>query len=344
MIPMPTSMIGTFRAATDRLTPVPEQQRRSFLDSPLTLAAHEKACAQVPAFREIELGRPKSPHPLAGEGRGRGQQLRVAAWNLERCLYPEFAAQLLHRHGIGLALLTEMDCGMLRTGQLHTIADIAARLGQPYAYGLEFLELKPMSPPPGSAAIGDDNAVGFHGNGFTTMLSFNDPVVIRLDSVADWYIAPQSGQRRIGNRMAVAAVVSFEDTRFVACSVHLESATDGSGRLSQMRTLLDQLDQYAAGLPVLIGGDLNTHVEPGGSDDPTEPLFALTKARGYDFSGCNLARPTTRTSTWSENAGTRQLDWFCTRDLTASHPEIVPALGPDGTVLSDHELILVSIE
>jgi hypothetical protein len=110
-----------------------------------------------------------------------------------------------------------------------------------------------------------------------------------------------------------------------------------------MRTLLDRLDEYAAGLPVLIGGDLNTHVQPGGSDDATEPLFALAKARGYDFAACNLARPTTRTSTWSQSAGTRQLDWFCTRDLAASEPEVVPALGSEGTVLSDHELILVSI-
>jgi endonuclease/exonuclease/phosphatase family metal-dependent hydrolase len=143
--------------------------------------------------------------------------------------------------------------------------------------------------------------------------------------------------------MALAAVIALGTVRFVACSVHLESATDGAGRLTQMRTLLDRLDEYAAGLPVLIGGDLNTHVQPGGSDDEAEPLFALAKARGYDFSACNLASPTTRTSSWSESAGTRQLDWFCTRHLAASEPEVVPALGSDGTVLSDHDLILVSI-
>jgi endonuclease/exonuclease/phosphatase family metal-dependent hydrolase len=333
---VPPSIIGTFDTITHRLTPVPDQQRLHFLDLPLTQQGHAEAHAQVPAFHEVERGGNAETASRAGK-------LCVAAWNLERCLYPDAAAQLLRRHGVGLVLLTEMDCGMLRTGQVHTIADIAARLGQHYAYGLEFFELKPMPPPAGFATIGDDNDFGFHGNGLITTCPFDHPVAIRLDSVADWYIAPKGGQRRVGNRMAVAAVVALGTVRFVACSVHLESATDGAGRLIQMHTLLDRLDEFAAGLPVLIGGDLNTHVQPGGSDDVTEPLFALAKARGYDFSACNLASPTTRTSIWSDCAGTRQLDWFCTRDLAASEPQVVPALGPDGTVLSDHELILVSI-
>ena len=331
-----SDIVGTFNTITDRLTPVPDRQRRRFLDLPLTRQGHEDAHAAISAFRQVERGGSATPAPQAGK-------LRVAAWNLERCLYPDVAARILRQHDVGLALLTEMDCGMLRTGQVHTIAHIAARLGQRYAYGLEFLELKPMPPPAGLAAIGDDNAIGFHGNGLITACPFDNPVVIRLDPVADWYIAPKSGQRRIGNRMALAAVIALGTVRFVACSVHLESATDGAGRLTQMRTLLDRLDEYAAGLPVLIGGDLNTHVQPGGSDDEAEPLFALAKARGYDFSACNLASPTTRTSSWSESAGTRQLDWFCTRHLAASEPEVVPALGSDGTVLSDHDLILVSI-
>ena len=333
---MPPLIVGTFDTITDQLTPVPDWHRRRFLELPLTQQGHADAHAQVAAFREVERGGSAVTAPQTGK-------LRVGAWNLERCLYPDAAARLLRQHNVGLALLTEMDCGMLRTGQVHTIADIAARLDQHYAYGLEFFELKPMPPPAGFTTIGDDNDFGFHGNGLITTRPFDHPVAIRLDSVADWYIAPKGGQRRLGNRMAVAAVVALGTVRFVACSVHLESATDGAGRLIQMRTLLDRLDEFAAGLPLLIGGDLNTHVQPGGTDDITEPLFALAKARGYDFSACNLASPTTRTSIWSECAGTRQLDWFCTRDLTASEPRVVPALGPDGTVLSDHELILVSV-
>ena len=80
-------------------------------------------------------------------------------------------------------------------------------------------------------------------------------------------------------------------------------------------------------LPVLIGGDLNTHVSAGGHENPGEPLFSLARKRGYDFVTCNLAAPTTRSSIWSESEGTRQLDWFCARGLATSEPQIVPSLG-----------------
>ncbi len=329
-------LTGVFDAVTDRLSPVPLEERRRFLDLPLTREAHAEAFAAVTAFRQVETGGTTMPSaPTRG--------LRVAAWNLERCRYPEEAVRLLRQHAVGLALLTEMDVGMLRTGQVHTIGHIAAGLSQRYAYGLEFLELKPMPPPPGFPAEGDDNSIGFHGNGLVSAVPFERPVVMRLDEVADWYIAPKGGQRRIGNRMAIAATIEFRATRFTACSVHLESAADGAGRAVQMQRLLDALDAYAGGLPVLIGGDLNTHVGPGGHDDAAEPLFAMAKSRGYDFAACNRARPTTRTSYWSESEGTRQLDWFLTRGLVVTAPEVIPSLAPDGTVLTDHELTLLTV-
>ena len=57
-----------------------------------------------------------------------------------------------------------------------------------------------------------------------------------------------------------------------------------------------------------------------------------------------LAQPTTRDSVWSKSEGTRQLDWFCTRGVRAGEPAIVPALGDDASVLTDHELILLTAE
>jgi hypothetical protein len=54
--------------------------------------------------------------------------------------------------------------------------------------------------------------------------------------------------------------------------------------------------------------------------------------------------PTTRESVWSKSEGTRQLDWFCTRGIRVGEPAMVPALGDDASVLTDHELILLTAE
>jgi len=330
------SVVGVWREVVERLTPVPASVRRQYLALPPTCEAHASAHAEVAAMHQIELAQgPMVP---------RSGNLRLAAWNLERCLYPDEAARILARHNVDLVLLTEMDVGMLRTGQAHTIARVAAQLGQGYCYGLEFLELVTPPPPPGFSRNGDTNSESFHGNGIVASLAIEEPIVIRLDEKADWYAQPKGHQRRIGNRMAIAARFDANGQRFVACSVHLENRTDGAGRAAQMRTLLDALDSYADGLPVVIGGDLNTHVGPGGHTDTSEPLFAMGAARGYDWAACNLARPTTRRSTWSESEGTRQLDWFCTRGLTVRDPAVVPAIGEDGDILSDHEMLLLTLQ
>ena len=320
--------IGVWRDVVDRLTHVPLAERARLLTLPPT--------STVAALHQIEL-----QQPLASPASP--SAIRIAAWNLERCLYPEASARILQRNHVDLALLTELDVGVLRTGQVHTIGRMAAQLGQGYCYGCEFLELVPMDPPPGFPRNGTDNSEGYHGNGMISSLAMQDPVVFRLDELTDWH-SPAEGQRRIGNRMAIAAIFHIGGIRLVACSVHLESRTDAAGRAQQMRSLLDALDAYAGSGPVVIGGDLNTQVVPGGHTDASEPLFALAASRGYDWTTCNLARPTTRASAWSNHEGTRQLDWFCTRGVKARGPAVVPALGEDGTVLSDHELILLTLD
>ncbi len=333
----PAPFIGPFTTARPALTPVSSGQMAKLRTLPPERDAHDAAMAALPAFREIELGgRVTRPAP---EG-----PLRIAAWNLERCLYPEASAALLARHGVSLALLSEVDNGLHRTFQRHTTADVAALLGQSHGFAVEFLELAVMPAPFARAGNAPDHRLGFHGNGFTSALPARDPFVVRLPDEADWYVDAKGGQRRIGNRMAVAATFTHAGQDFIGCAVHLESRADFPGRARQMRFLLDAIEARAGALPVVIGGDLNTAVEAeGGLGDAREALFAEAIARGYDWSACNRAAPTTRPSHWSAGCGTRQLDWFCTRGLRTGEPAVVPALAPDGTVLSDHELILLTL-
>jgi endonuclease/exonuclease/phosphatase family metal-dependent hydrolase len=336
LTPAPSSELSDVPILVDQLTAVPAAECERFLGLPHTPTGHAEAYAAVPAFGQVEL-RQANNRPAVDD-----ERVRIASWNLERCLYPQQSARLLQRSGADIALLTEMDIGMLRTGQVHTTGEVAEQLGHGYCYGLEFLELNQMEPPGGHARNGDTNRVGFHGNAITAAAPIRNPVVIGLDEVADWF-APAAQQRRVGRRMALAATFEFAAVRFVACTVHLENRTDGAGRAGQMRTLLDALDGYADGLPVVIGGDLNTDVAPGDYTDAAEPLFAAATERGYDWARSNLALPTTRASAWSPGDGTRQLDWFCVRGADVDDPAVVPALGDDGTVFSDHEMVLLSL-
>src|SRR5690349_21661964 len=107
-------VLGVWSDAVERLTPVPLAERQHFLTPPPTRQAHADAHTTVAAFRQIECLQPSTPSP-------RRKSIRIAAWNLERCLYPDEAAHVLRRHNVDVALLTEMDAGVLRTGQVHTI-------------------------------------------------------------------------------------------------------------------------------------------------------------------------------------------------------------------------------
>ena len=64
-----------------------------------------------------------------------------------------------------------------------------------------------------------------------------------------------AGEPRVGGRCAVVATVGD----VVVVAPHLESHGGPTGRARQVADLLDLLEPYADGRPVIVGGDLNTH-------------------------------------------------------------------------------------
>ena len=71
-----------------------------------------------------------------------GDSARVVFWNAERGRHLDAMAALLAGQGAAVNLLCEMDLGMARSFQRHTARDLADRLGQGYAFAVEFLELE----------------------------------------------------------------------------------------------------------------------------------------------------------------------------------------------------------
>ncbi len=323
----------------DRLPDVTDSQRAAIFASARTPEAHADLLADIPAMTGLEVGGSGNGAPLA-------DGITIAAWNLERCLFPEKSAALLRNHGVQVALLSEVDSGMARTGQRNTVADMAHALGMHYAYGVEFYEMDLGGATERHFCKDDFNAHGWHGNGILSATSFERLTLIRLDTKGHWFTAGagDTGQPRLGGRMAVAAVLPSSGGPVCVVSTHLESNAQAPHRHAEFARLLDAVDSFAEGMPVLIGGDLNTgnHMPPD-FDWRKETLFALAEDRGYEWSITPDGTTTRKSLITPHPTRKMKLDWFCTRGLRGSTGEIIPAIAPDDTPLSDHECIVGSV-
>ncbi|WP_421723335.1 endonuclease/exonuclease/phosphatase family protein [Bauldia sp.] len=309
-------------------------EREALRERPRTEAVHGALMAELACMCGVEA-------PPASAGRPLAFPLRIAAWNIERGYFPEETADLIARTEVDVALLSEVDNGMARTNQRHVTAEIADRLGMGYAYGVEFLELDLGSERERHLCTDDFNAKGFHGNAVLAATHLYAPALLRFDDDRLWF-AENAGQPRIGGRCAIIATVRVGGQAVAVASVHLESRGDSKGRARQMAALVGALDVYAGGLPTLIGGDLNTGLSSG--DFEEEELFDVASDAGYARHGGPIDQMTTRASrTNPDEERAQKLDWFLTRGLDISGSRIVPALAPDGTPLSDHEMIVIDI-
>ena len=310
--------------------------RDGFLGLERTEANHAEALASLAAMQRVEapVG-PAGTAPLAFP-------LTIAAWNLERCYAVEASAALIAAQGASLALLSEVDNGMARTGQRHTSRELAAALEMSYAFGVEFLELDLGAEVEREFCTDDFNRHGFHGNALAARGTLHAPAMIRIDAHGHWF-TPESPAPRIGTRCAIAAGVETAAGPLYAVSVHLENRGDAAYRERQMRVLIEAVERLAGDAPIVIGGDLNTGLADGG-DFEKETLFGFAASRGFERHGGPLDQMSTRASRVSRNP-TRayKLDWFLTRGLEVSTSSIVPSVAPDGEVLSDHDMVVIEV-
>ncbi|WP_029073414.1 endonuclease/exonuclease/phosphatase family protein [Kaistia adipata] len=314
------------------------------MQAALTRSEHDRLALDLPAFNAVELRA-----PVLADARPASQPLRVAAWNAERLKYHAQSVELVAGVAPDILLLTETDVGMARSGNRHTTAELAAALGMGYVYGVEFLELGLGDPRERAWHANETNAVGFHGNALLSRLPLRDAALIRLDDGAVWWLEAEGDQRRLGWRMAIMATVETGQGPVLAVSVHLESKSDTEDRARQIERLLAVVEAHARdGMPVVIGGDLNTNdlLELVPQDwlsapEEREPLFARMAEAGFEWQAANTGDDTQR----SRPDGTPlppfcRIDWLFARGLDASSPRTVPALDGAGSAISDHDLIV----
>ncbi len=337
------------------------EERNSYIERPSAVSEHSFLFEAWPLLKQVEVQSP--PTWLTP-----GNQLRVVTWNMERCKYVEESAELIKSLNPDVCLVSEIDIGMARSYQRHTIKDLALELDYGYVYGIEFIETSLGDDRERVWHAGESNSRGLHGGAILSPHKLERPALLRLEQSGYWWQHRFKGEVRIGGRIAVLASLTVGGKAVTFVSVHFESHTDPAHRAEMMENMIDSIDAYDKDTPVIIGGDLNTcttgfdlsrGAQKSAKEDliaanpdrlsnpiPYEPLFEIAASRGYDWNSCNLMGATT---TRTRPDGTprpphKKIDWFFTRGLTSFSPEIIPAVDKNGQAISDHELLLVTIE
>jgi endonuclease/exonuclease/phosphatase family metal-dependent hydrolase len=340
-----------------RLEPPSAAERAALRDGPADPALFAAAFARMGCLHSLEQEPPPLPAPPPAA-------LRVLFWNAERLKYGAASAALLGGAGADVILLCEVDVGMARSGNGHTVAELARALGTGWVLGIEFVELDLGDARERAWHAGAENRAGLHGAAILSRLPLRRPALVRLEASGRWFDG-RFGERRVGGRMALLAELATAAGPVLLAVVHYESHTDPADRLASTRALLDAIDAHAPGMPALVGGDLNTStfdletkrdesaVARALAADPDrlvrperfEPLFAHAAGRGYAWADCNLAgEPTQRTRPdGTPRPPFGKIDWFLARGLACRDPAILPAVDARGVAISDHEALLVTV-
>ena len=308
-------------------------------------AEHDRLAAALPCLQAVELVPAPQPQLL-------GSRVRIAAWNAERCKYLQESAALLDGIGADVVLLTELDVGMARSGNRHTVRELARMMGAGYAFGVEYVELGLGDGREKAWHVNEINAVGLHGNAILSNAPLDHPAIVRLDDGARWFAGEQStNERRIGARMAMVASLDAGGAPLLVASVHLESSTDASDRAAQVAMLLRAIEQRAGDHAVIIGGDFNTSALPPADTADCdwferaaayESMFALFSAAGYDWRTANTAQATERMRPdGTPQPPYRKIDWFFTRGATVQRAFTAAAIDAAGSAISDHDVLVI---
>ena len=184
-------------------------------------------------------------------------EVSAVAWNLERGRKLEGLVEVLTQHtrfrSSDVLLLTELDIGMARSGNLDIPREIATRANLNYAFAPSYINLMKGSGLEVEAS--GDNREALHGNAIFSPHPIQDAHSIVLPNGKDKL---RGREKRLGSQRAVVATIDHPAGPFRAVSVHLDAHSSQRHRHRQMKIILDHLEGTEPDLPTLIGGDWNT--------------------------------------------------------------------------------------
>ncbi|MDT7602449.1 MAG: hypothetical protein QOF61_446 [Acidobacteriota bacterium] len=183
--------------------------------------------------------------------------IRATAWNIERGKRLAGIVSALEYHptlrGSDVLLLTELDYGMARTGNLFVAREIAESLRLNYVFAPCYLALNKGSGL--ESEVEGENALGLHGNALFSRFPLRRAHSLALPNGKD---KMRGKEKRLGSQRAVVADVMHPRGEFRAVSLHLDAHSTQAHRARQMRLVLEHLARLEPQLPTLVGGDWNT--------------------------------------------------------------------------------------
>ena len=182
---------------------------------------------------------------------------RATSWNIERGIRLDGIIRVFKEHPVisrsDVLLLTELDYGMARTGNLFVAREIAEALEFNYAFAPCYINLNKGSGLEVHAS--GENRQALHGNALFSRYPLKKAHSIRLPNGKD---KMKGNEKRLGQQTAVVADVVHPLGTFRMVSLHLDAHSTQRHRHLQMKIVLDHLESLRPQLPVLIGGDWNT--------------------------------------------------------------------------------------
>lgn len=229
---------------------LPKEERRR-LGALLDQKSQAEVMAEISQFSQVEIHNLASPPERPPEGLG------MLVFNMERGVHLAELGDFLETcpavRPFDVILANELDDGCVRSGGKDTTLELAKRLGMNAAFGLEFIEL-----------VNGEDSKGFHGNAIFSRWPIKRAKAVRLPEQYNWYF---DRQRRIGGRLAVLAELDVAGTPVGVGAIHLENRTHGPGRRAQLSAVLAEAEAMFPGMPVILGGDLNTNTFDGRDKD-----------------------------------------------------------------------------
>jgi endonuclease/exonuclease/phosphatase family metal-dependent hydrolase len=237
-----------------------------------TLAPHFQELARFNSTRELRASRlyaelrPEIERTLdgvvcedfaGGRTSDAASYVRATAWNVERGKrLPGIVRALAEDADMSASdvlLLTELDHGMARTGNLFVAREIARALRLNYVFAPCYLALNKGSGLE-ARAVGE-NTLALHGNALFSRWPIERAHSFALPNGKD---KMRGTEKRLGSQRAVVADVLHPLGPFRVASVHLDAHSTQAHRQRQMSLLLEHLARLSPQLPTLVGGDWNT--------------------------------------------------------------------------------------